>query len=88
MAEETMVVKAAAKIPKFGNGDIPRDFLLKVEQAVTANKWSDRDTAAQVILALDGKPLTWIRAIKDADNSRAEEDKIAESWKKLKPAFH
>ena len=58
-----------------------------MEHAAKANNWTDSEIASQVTFAMEGKPLTWIRAVKEEDEIRSEANKISVSWKKLKVAF-
>ena len=77
------------KLPKFGDTDkiLPRDFLLMVDEASKTNSWTSEQTAANVILALEGRALTWIRGIKEQDAQRSDETKIATNWERLHREF-
>jgi hypothetical protein len=71
-------------LPMFddGPGSISaQNFITRVDYARKIGNWSDANTARYVILALQGKALTWVQILINEDSAALD------SWKALKPLF-
>ena len=84
---DNVQVLAAVKLPRFDDDTIPGDYVLKIEQAIQANRWDDETAASHITFAMEGKALTWMRALKEEDALKANGDKVTTKWSKLKVVF-